>query len=169
MFDARTTQFVRSDPDTILDFVMDIERYQEIDQKIRPVLWAARDGNLTEFAFRPRFGGAVGPIVVAQERRMPGHRVDIVLAPAPFNRLARLITHYEASFECVAVAGGTEVSRSERFAPRWPFRFLMVPFLRRIMPPLVREELFLAKQKIEGGSIPAERAAGRGPLLPSTR
>lgn len=168
MFDARTTQFFRSEPEGILEFVMDIESYQEIDQKIRPVIWSAREANLTEFAFRPRFGGLVGPVVVAQERLVPGRRVDIVLAPAPFNRLARLITHYEASFECVPVPGGTEVSRSERFAVRWPFRLFLVPFLRRIMPPLVREELFLAKQKIEGGPVAAGQAAGRRPLLRRT-
>lgn len=168
MFDARTTQFVHSNPETILEFVMDIERYQEIDEKIRPVIWSARDGNLTEFAFRPRFGGLTGPVVVAQERLGPGGRVDIVLAPAPFNRLARLITHYEASFECVPVPGGTEVSRSERFGVRWPFRFFLVPFLRRIMPSLVREELFLAKQKIEGGPIAPRRPAGRRPQLSNT-
>lgn len=150
MFDARTTQFIRATPETILDFVMDIERYQEIDQKIRPVRWARRDGDLTEFAFRPRFGALLGPMVVAQERRTSGLRVDIVLARPPFNRLARLLTHYEASFECVLVPGGTEVSRSERFSPRWPLHWLGVRYLRRIMPGLVREELFLAKQKLEG-------------------
>lgn len=153
MFDARTTQFIRVTPEAVLEFVMDIEHYQEIDQKIRPVRWVKRDGNLTEFAFRPRFGGLLGPIVVAQERLTPGSRVDIVLAPSPFNRLARLITHYEASFECVPVPGGTEVSRSERFAVRWAFRWFGGPFLRRTMPGLVREELFLAKQKLEGGRV----------------
>jgi hypothetical protein len=157
MFDARTTQFIRSTPAEILEFVMDIERYQEIDEKIRPVMWAVRDGNLTEFAFRPRFGGLIGPVVVAQERLVAATRVDIVLAPAPFNRLARLITHYEASFECVPVPGGTEVSRSERFAVRWPFRWFLVPFLRHVMPGLVREELSLAGQKIEAGCPDAVR------------
>lgn len=169
MFDARTTQFVRSAPEVILEFVMDIGRYQEIDQKIRPVIWAVRDGNLTEFAFRPRFGGLAGPVVVAQERLVLGRRVDIVLAPAPFNRLARLITRYEASFECTPVPGGTDVCRSERFAVRWPFRFLLVPFLRRVMPGLVREELFLAKQKIEGGPPATGQPSGRRPPLSRTR
>jgi Polyketide cyclase / dehydrase and lipid transport len=153
MFDARTTQFIRATPEVILEFVMDIERYQEIDQKIRPVRWVRRDDTLTEFAFRPRFGALLGPMVVAQERRTSDHRVDIVLARPPFNRLARLLTHYEASFECVPVPGGTEVSRSERFALRWPLRLLGLPYLRRTMPGLVREELFLAKQKLEGGPV----------------
>jgi carbon monoxide dehydrogenase subunit G len=149
MYDARTTQFIRATPEAILDFAMDVERYQEIDRKIRPVRWARRDGDLTEFAFRVRLGPLVGPVVVARERLTPGRRIDITLAPPPFNRLTRLLTHYEASFDCVPVSGGTEVSRSERFAVRWPLRWLGGRFLRRVMPGLVREELFLAKQKLE--------------------
>lgn len=132
---------------------MDIERYEEIDQKIRPVLWVRRDGNLTEFAFRPRLAGLLGPKVISQERLTPGRRVDIVLAPSPHNRIARAITHYEASFECIPVPGGTEVIRSERFRVNWPFRWFLVPFLKRTMPALVQEELELAKQKLEENQI----------------
>ncbi|SFQ02693.1 Polyketide cyclase / dehydrase and lipid transport [Amycolatopsis arida] len=141
--------FIRSTPEAVLEFVMDIERYQEIDEKIRPVLWSRREGHLTEFAFRPRLAGLLGPKVVSQERLTPGRRVDIQLAPAPHNRLARALTHYEASFECVPVAGGTEVIRSERFRVNRGFRWLLEPFLKRTMPGLVREELRLAKRKLE--------------------
>ncbi|MFH5227896.1 SRPBCC family protein [Antrihabitans spumae] len=149
VFDAHTTQFIAVPPEVVLDFVMDIERYAEIDEKIRPVLWVRRERNLTEFAFRPRLGGLRGTKMVAQERLTPGERVDIVMSPAPHNRLIRVVTHYEGSFECTPVPGGTEVLRSERFAIRTPFRWFMEPFLRRTMPRLVREELQLAKDKLE--------------------
>lgn len=149
LFDARTTEFVRVAPEVVLDFIMDVERYAEIDEKIRPLLWVRRAHNFTEFAFRPKLAGLIGPTLVSQERLVPGRRVDISLAPAPHNRLIRAITRYEASFECVPVPGGTEVTRSERFALRRPFSWLVGPYLRRTMPVLVRRELLLAKQKLE--------------------
>jgi hypothetical protein len=149
MLDARTTQFIRTSADDFLEFVMDVERYAEIDEKIRPVRWSRRDGDLTEFAFRPSALGLKWPTWVPQMRRTPGERVDIVLAPAPHNRFARVITHYEASFECVPVDGGVEVTRSERFEVHRPFKWVLEPALRRTMPALVREELRLAKAKLE--------------------
>ena len=150
MFDARTTQFVNTTPETFLDFIMDIERYAEVDEKIRPLLWVRRAENFTEFAFRPKLAGLVGPTLVSQERLVPEHRrVDITLAPAPHNRLIRAITEYEASFDCVPVPGGTEVTRSERFRLRRPLNWLVGPYLRRKMPVLVRRELLLAKGKLE--------------------
>ena len=151
MFDARTTEFIRAAPEDVLEFIMDVERYAEIDEKIRSLLWVRRMGNLTEFAFRPKLAGLIGPTLVSQEWLTPGRgRVDIVLAPAPHNLLIRLITKYEASFECVAVPGGTEVTRSERFRLNPPFRWVFESFLRRHMPTLVQKELHLAKQKLEG-------------------
>lgn len=167
MFDARTTQFIRVTPEAVLEFIMDIERYAEIDEKIRPVLWIRREGNLTEFAFRPKLGGLIGPKLVSQERRN-GHRVDITLAPSPHNRLIRAITHYEATFECVPVPGGTEVHRSERFRLRWPFRWIVGPFLHRRMPILVKRELLLAKKKLEETQPPPLTGApGQTPTSPA--
>jgi hypothetical protein len=149
VFEAGTTVFIRATPEVILEFIMDIDRYAEIDEKIRPVLWIRRDGNLTEFAFRPKLAGLVGPTLVSQERLTPGRRVDISLAPSPHNRLIRAITQYEASFECTPVPGGTDVRRSERFKLRWPFRWMVGWYLHRRMPVLVERELLLAKQKLE--------------------
>lgn len=161
MFDACATEFIRATPEAVLDFVMDIERYAEIDEKIRPVLWTRREANFTEFAFRPKLGGLIAPTLVSQERLTPGQRVDITLAPAPHNRLIRAITEYEASFECVPAVGGTEVRRSERYRLRWPFSWLVGPYLRRTMPVLVQRELALAKRALE--SVPSEPVDGDAP------
>lgn len=149
MFDARTTEFIRATPEAVLDFVMNIEDYQTIDRKIRPLRWVRREPNFTEFAFRTKVGRLRGPMLVSQERLTPGRRVDITLAPAPYNRLIRFITDYEASFECQPVPGGTKVTRSERLRFKWPMRWFVGPFVYRTMPGLVREELRLAKQKLE--------------------
>ncbi|MFN8082370.1 MAG: SRPBCC family protein [Kineosporiaceae bacterium] len=149
MFDARTTEFIRTTAEEFLEFVLDVERYQQIDEKIRPVLWVRREQGFTEFAFRPRIGPLRSPTWVSQERLVDGRRVDIQLAPAPYNRFARLIIRYEASFECEPAPGGVLVSRSERFRMRGPLRWIVEPAVRRMMPRLVREELRLAKQLLE--------------------
>lgn len=150
MFDARTEEFIRATPEAVLDFVMDVERYQEIDDKIRPVLWVRTAENFTEFAFRPKLAGLLGPTLVSQERLVSSlRRVDISLAPLPHNLLIRIITRYEASFECTPVPGGTVVVRSERFRLNPPFRWIIGPFLHRRMPGMVADELRRAKQKLE--------------------
>jgi len=48
--------------DEVLEFVMDIERYQQVDTKIKPVEQVTRTPTRTEFHFHPKLGGI----------RMPG-------------------------------------------------------------------------------------------------
>lgn len=43
-------------PEELLDLVMDIKRYADVDKKIRPVLWQRRDGDVVTFACRPKLG-----------------------------------------------------------------------------------------------------------------
>lgn len=44
-------------PRDLLEFVLDIQWYAEIDDKIRPVHWVKREPNFTEFACRPKLAG----------------------------------------------------------------------------------------------------------------
>lgn len=57
MAEAQVCETIHCKPDDLIEFVMDIERYAEVDAKIRPVTWARRDGDLTEVAFRPKLPG----------------------------------------------------------------------------------------------------------------
>ena len=136
-------------PEEFLDFVMDIERYAEVDEKINPVLWWRRDGDLLEFACRPKLAGVRQPKVIQQSRLTPGKRIDISLSPLPRNRMAHTIASFEASFECVEVAGGTRVTRTLnfRFAPA--VRWFLEPLFCRRLPREVREEVHLAKKYLE--------------------
>jgi Polyketide cyclase / dehydrase and lipid transport len=140
------TETIACPPPEFLEFVMDIERYAEVDGKIQPILWSRRDGDLVEFACRPKLAGLRQPKVVQQVRLTPGKRIDIALSPLPANRLAHAIAHFEASFECVAVPGGTEVVRTLAFRFSRPFRWLLEPLLRRRLPAEVSAELLLARQ-----------------------
>ncbi|MFF3441922.1 SRPBCC family protein [Streptosporangium sp. NPDC002721] len=139
-------------PDEYLEFVMDVGRYAEIDDKIGSIDWVRRVDNLVEFRFRPVLPGIPGPApkLVSQMRLTPGLRVDVRYAPLPRNRLNHRLSRFSASFEAEAVADG--VSRVRRmisidFAPflRWPLE----PILRRRLPADVREEMRGAKRRLE--------------------
>lgn len=77
-------------PREFLEFVMDIERYAQVDDEIAPILWTRRQGNVVTFACRPRLAGLRQPKVVQTMRLTPGERIDIALTPRPANRLSLL-------------------------------------------------------------------------------
>ncbi|MGH3319764.1 MAG: SRPBCC family protein [Streptosporangiaceae bacterium] len=145
-------QTIHRSPQEILEFVMDIERYQQVDRKIRPVMWSRREADLTEFGCRPTLGGIPSPRAVQQLRLTPDERVDIALSPLPRNRVGHRLADFHASFECSPAEDGTEVTRTLvfRFSPmvRWFFE----PILRRRLPAEVDEELRLAKEHLERSS-----------------
>ena len=142
-------------PADVLAFVMDIERYAEVDGKIRPVLWARRDGDVVEFACRPRLAGLRQPKVVQQLRRVSADRIEIALSPPPRNRLARAMATFAASVDVRDVDGGTLVTRTLefRFAPA--VRPVFEPLFRRrlraeVIDELQRAKIYLERQAVDG-------------------
>ena len=135
-------------PEDVLDFVMDIERYAEVDTKISPVLWSRRDGDVVEFACRPKLAGLRQPTVVQHVRRSSG-RVDITLAPPPRNRLAHAVAEFAAHFVCVPTDEGARVTRTLTFRFSPVVRWLLEPWFRRRLPTEVGEEIRLAKAHLE--------------------
>lgn len=149
MLTVEVTEKISCTPDELLEFVMDVERYAQVDRKIRPVQWARRDGNLTEFCFRPRLVGIPAPPSVAQMRLTPGKRIDITLAPPPANRMTRMASEFDASFVCTPVEGGTRLVRTLNFRFKPWLRWLAEPLLRRRLAEDVRDEVQLAKQYLQ--------------------
>lgn len=149
MIQVQVVETIGCTPDDLLEFVMDIERYAEVDRKIHPVTWARRDGNLLEFECRPKVAGVPQPKVLQRVRLTPGERIDIVLSPLPSNRLQHAIAQFEASFECAEAEGGTRVTRTLTFRITPLLRWLLEPLLRRRLPTEVREEIQLAKRHLE--------------------
>lgn len=147
MIVATASETISCTPDEMLEFVMDIERYQEVDTKIRPITWSRRTGNLTEFTCRPKLGGLriPGPQPLQHVRLTPGTRVEISLAPSVWTKLAS----FNASFECTPVNGGTRVDRRLTFTFSPALRWFFEPFLRRRLPAEVRDELRRAKHHLE--------------------
>jgi len=132
-------------PEAYLDFVMDVERYREVDDKLGPIAWVRRDGNLLEFKFKPRLPGMnlPEPGTVSRMRLTPGERIDVRLAPLPRNLLNRLVSRFAASFACEPVVDGTRVTRTISFHFNPLVRWLFEPTLRRTLPASVERELRL--------------------------
>ncbi|WP_020496102.1 SRPBCC family protein [Sciscionella marina] len=151
MLTVQVTETIDCAPDELLTFVTDIERYAEIDRKIRPVHWVRRAGDYTEFGCRGHLAGIPTPKVVQWMRLTPGQRVDIGLAGPPRNRLTRMLAEFTASFEVTATeAGRTRLVRTLNFTFWPPLRRIAEPLLRERLTAEVHEEVALAKQRLEG-------------------
>lgn len=146
-------QTVQCTPDQFLALVMDPRRYAQIDDKLGPIDWVRREGNVTRFRFRSHLPGVPGPSpkVVSQMTLTPGERVDIEYAPVPENRINHRMSTFAASFVCAPAAHGTRVSRTIElgFAPL--LRWILEPVLRRTLRPDLQRELAGAKSLAEKG------------------
>ncbi|HXT91172.1 MAG TPA: SRPBCC family protein [Trebonia sp.] len=146
------TETILCEPAAFLEFVLDIEGYAKVDDKIVPVLWSRRDGDVVQFACRPKIAGLRLPKVEQIMRLTPGERIDIALTPLPANRLGHAVARFEASFACRAVPGGTEVVRSLQFRFTPGFRWLLAPLFRRRLPAEVQVEMARARQHFAAGT-----------------
>lgn len=149
MLRVRVEETIQVEPEEFLETVMDIERYARIDKKIHPVLWQRRDGDLLEFACRPRLAGLRQPKVVQYARLTPGRRIDIGLVPLPRNRIAHALARFRASFECWSVREGTCVVRTLEFRFSPLVRWVLEPVIGRRLEDEVREEILRAKRELE--------------------
>ncbi|MFB4270901.1 SRPBCC family protein [Nonomuraea sp. GTA35] len=150
-------EIIRCTPEEFLRFVMDAERYAEIDDKIGPIDWVRHSGDLVEFKFRPILPGVPGPApkLISQMRLTPGRRVDVQYAPLPHNRLNHRLSRFRASFEAENVGDGTTKVRRTISIDFAPFlRWLLEPVLRRRLAADVKKEIGGAKERLERGRIP---------------
>src|SRR5687767_11079834 len=107
------TATIKCTADEYLAFVLDVERYREVDDKLGPIDWVRTDGSVTEFRFRPRMPLMPwSPKVVSRMTLTPGQRIDIEYAPPPHNRLARALSTFSAYFACEPTDRGITVTRS---------------------------------------------------------
>jgi hypothetical protein len=151
MVRVEIVRIINCRPETFLEFVMDIERYTTVDDKIGRIVSARRENTFTEFCFEPRLPGfpLPQPRVAHEMRLTPWKRIDIGYAPLPQNRLSRRIVGFTSSFACEPDGDRTKVTRmiSFDFAPvvRWIFE----PVLRRKLRPSIERELRLAQEYLE--------------------
>lgn len=127
-----------------LAFVLDVERYRQVDDKIGPIDWVRTQGVVTEFRFRPQMPLMPwSPKVVSQMTLTPGQRIDIEYTPPPANRLARALSSFRAFFACESVEGGIRVTRSVTISLPAPLRPVERVSLGRRLQKSVERELAL--------------------------
>jgi hypothetical protein len=130
---------------------MDIEQYAEVDDKIRPIYWSHRTGNMLEFQFRPKLPGLPipAPKLVQRVELTPGKRVDVTNAPFPYNKIGNRMSGFRASFVCEPDDGATIVTRTIEMTFPAPIRWLVEPILSRRLQAAVEDEINRAKQILE--------------------
>jgi len=155
MVEARAQQTMACSPDEFLEFVLDVERYSQVDDKLGHFDWVRREGNRVEFKFLPGMPGIptpspkLVPKMVAQAVLTPGKRVDVGLAPLPKSRLWHRLMRFNASFACEPVENGTLVTRTMSIEPVAAVRWLLAPILRRELQANIETEVKNAKSYID--------------------
>src|SRR4051794_22311827 len=113
MAEGRATATFGCTADEYLAFVLDVERYRQVDDKLGRIDWVRTEGNVTEFRFRPKMPLMPwSPKVVSRMTLTPGERIDIRYAPKPQNRLAHALSSFSASFVVEPAGEGIRVTRS---------------------------------------------------------
>jgi hypothetical protein len=125
MATAHTIRTIACTPDEFLGLVMDIEQYADVDDKIRPIYWSRRTGNLLEFQFRPKLPGLPipAPKLVQRVELTPGSRIDVTNAPFPYNKIGNRMSTFTASFVCDPSDGATIVTRTVEMTFPAPIRW----------------------------------------------
>jgi len=151
MVEARGQRTMACSPDEFLDFVLDIERYAEVDDKLGPFDWVRREENRVEFKFRPTMPGIPGPApkMIAEGVLTPGKRIDVGLLPLPNNKFWHRLIKFNATFVCEPVENGTLVTRTMSIEPSPAVRWFIDPVLRRKLPGNIESEVENAKVYME--------------------
>jgi hypothetical protein len=133
---------------------MDIERYAEVDDKIRPIYWSRRTGNILEFQFRPKLPGLPipAPKLVQRVQLTPGRRVDVTNAPYPHNKIGNRVSRFAASFVCEPRDGATLVIRSIEMTFPAPISWLVEPILKSRLQAALDDEMNRATRRWETGN-----------------
>lgn len=132
----------------VLAFVMDVERYREVDAKIGTIhrIERSADGRQVTFRFTPNLGPVPALLRSTQHVTRRGERA-VVIRPAPSwtDRLAR----FEGSVECWPDPDGVRVQRRLEFWFTPVLRALLGPALRRWLATDVPAELDAARRALE--------------------
>lgn len=123
---AQASIDVATSPETILDFVLDLEKYQEVDAKFVRV--GKVEGPNAEGRGSVSMWGRIGWLPPAPDRQDfvldPGKSLTFTGAP---RQPARLIFDFLGTFECKPVDGGTTITHGYEFRFKGPFRLVERP------------------------------------------
>ena len=139
---------IRSTPDEVLEFILDVERYKSVDSKIGTIHWVRRsaNGRAVTFRFTPRLG-PLPPVVRSTQRvaRVGDDAVSISPVPSPIDRLAR----FHGSMQVTQTDDGVLVRRRLEFWLVRPLRGVLGPVLQRFLDRDVPAELAAVRSVLE--------------------
>ena len=139
-------------PHDYLNFVLDVRRYAEVDDKISHIGWVRTQGTVTRFSFRPRLPGIRLPAApaVSEMRLTPEVCVDVELPRIARNLLNRWVAGFRARFSVVPTPdGGICATRAITFAFISPLARTIEDTLQRTLPISVKRELTLTRDLLQ--------------------
>lgn len=137
--------FIERPARVIIDFIMDLRRYQKVDAKLGKIYQIDRKGDEVVFRFRPKLLGLPGPMTTQRVVLVDGNRIEISGVPAWTDALAA----FSASFQFAEEEGGTKVTRRVEFRFAKAISWLLDPIFARWLAKDVSAELANAKGYIE--------------------
>ncbi|HEX3784125.1 MAG TPA: SRPBCC family protein [Pseudonocardiaceae bacterium] len=140
---------IRRSPKDIIDFVMDLREYRQVDEKLGKIhsITPAEDGDGVLLNFSPKILGMPGPSTTQRVVRKNDERIDISGIPAWTDALMT----FTGFFTCQEVDEGTLVTRALNFTFKKPFAVVFDPLFNRWLAKAVPEELAKAKEYLEAG------------------
>ncbi|MFG2830739.1 SRPBCC family protein [Streptomyces sp. NPDC048434] len=130
----------------IIEFILDLNAYKQVDAKLGKIYRTERTGNEVVFTFQPRLLGLPGPkttqrVVLAEDQKS----IKIGGVPSWTDRLA----HFGAFFTFDERDGGTWVTRRVEFTFAKALAWLLDPPFDRWLRKDVAKELAGAKAFLE--------------------
>ena len=137
---ARATRTVAATSREVLEFVLDLDRYREADNKIgkvtRPVV--LDDNNEGRATYWGSMRGAPPAPDTNLVKLDPWRELTFTSAP---RQPLRLVVHFIGRFVCTDIDGGCELTHSYDIAFRRPFRWVYEPLLRTWLQTELEAEL----------------------------
>lgn len=156
MATEQCTVLIDRPADDILEFILDVRAYRDVDPRLGSIRWVRRMPGSTVFRFRPQLMGLPAPLSTQLVVRR-GMKVDITALPSPSDRLA----DFAGSLACVAGPQGITVTRSLRFDLAAPLAPILDRRLQRWLQSDVPAEMARLKARLEEPPSPSPCAAPR--------
>lgn len=149
MLRAEGSIVIAAEPQEILEFVLDLDRYRLADPKIGAVKQAAvlDEQGRGQTRYRGRLRGLTTPVDTQEIELTRWSKLRFRGSPGVWTRR---LTDFEGGFDCKAVEGGTLVTHTETF---WfkpaPVAWLAEAYLGKWMRSEMPKEMDLMKHFVE--------------------
>ncbi len=138
-------------PQGIIDFVMDLNEYRKVDDKLGKIYWIkpAPDGNGVYVHFGPKLMGMPVPSTTQRVVATPDHRIEITGVPSWTDSMVT----FHAYFRCEPVEGGTKIVRGLNFRFSKAMSWMMDGAVTRGLAKSIPKELANAKEYLSDAGL----------------